>query len=59
MKEKKLKILLVSLFVVLLISCGPSEEAIATMTAAAWTPTPLPTATPTPIPYGLKVKVMD
>ena len=59
MNDKKLKILLVSLLVVLLISCGPSEEAIATMTAAAWTPTPLPTATPTPIPYGLKVKVMD
>ncbi len=59
MNEKKLKVLLVSLLVILLISCGPSEEAIATMTDAAWTPTPLPTATPTPIPYGLKVKVMD
>jgi len=59
MKGKIFKILLITSVVILLISCGPSEEAIATMTAAAWTPTPLPTATPTPIPYGVKVKVMD
>lgn len=59
MNGKMFKILLVSSLVVLLISCGPSEEAIATMTAAAWTPTPLPTATPTLIPYGLRVSITD
>jgi hypothetical protein len=36
-------------------ACGPSEEAIATMTAAAWTPTPEPTLTPTPLPFDLVV----
>jgi len=42
-----------------LLGCGPSPEAVSTMTAEAWTPTPPPTATPTPIPYGLTVKVVD
>ena len=59
MKGKLFKILLVSFLLISLISCGPSEEAIATMTAAAWTPTPLPTPTPTPIPYGLRVSITD
>jgi len=59
MKEKIFKLVLVSFLVMTLISCGPSEEAIATMTAAAWTPTPLPTATPTPIPYGLRISITD
>jgi len=49
--------------VLLVASCGPSAEEVATMTAAAWTPTPLPTATPTftptPIPYDLTVNVVD
>jgi hypothetical protein len=39
----------------LLGGCGPSEEAIATMTASAWTPTPEPTLTPTPMPFDLEV----
>lgn len=43
----------------LIASCGPSAEEIATMTAAAWTPTPVPTATATPIPYDLTVKITD
>jgi hypothetical protein len=60
------------LVVTLLIpSCGPSPEQIATMTASAWTATPKPTSTPTstltptptftptPIPYDLTVSVMD
>jgi len=36
-------------------ACGPSEEAIATMTASVWTPTPEPTLTPTPLPFDLEV----
>jgi len=59
MKNKRINILLVLILGVTLISCGPSEEAIATMTASAWTPTPPPTPTPTPVPYGLTVKLMD
>lgn len=49
----------------LFVSCGPSPEQIATMTASAWTATPKPTSTPTPtftptpIPYDLTVSVMD
>jgi len=45
--------------VLLLVSCGPSPEQIATMTAAAWTPTPPPTPTATPIPYDLGVSIVD
>jgi hypothetical protein len=41
--------------ILLLGGCGPSEEAIATMTASAWTPTPEPTLTPTPMPFDLDV----
>lgn len=59
MKGKIFKIILITSVVILLISCGPSEEAIATMTAAAWTPTPLPTPTPTPMPYSVSIKVVD
>jgi len=40
-------------------ACGPSEEAIATMTASVWTPTPEPTLTPTPIPYDLVLSLAD
>src|SRR5512143_3934343 len=40
-------------------SCGPTADEIATMTASAWTPTPVPTPTATPIPYDLTVHVMD
>lgn len=46
----------------LLVSCGPSAEEIATMTASAWTPTPIPptsTPVPTPIPIDLTVTVTD
>jgi len=43
----------------MLASCGHSPEAVATMTAAAWTPTPLPTPTPTPVPYSLTVNIKD
>lgn len=48
--------------ILILVSCGPSPEEIATMTAAAWTPTPIPptqTPTPTPIPFDLTVTVLD
>ena len=48
--------MMIFLFSITFISaCGPSEEAIATMTASAWTPTPEPTLTPTPLPYDLEV----
>ncbi len=48
--------MMVFLFNITLMSgCGPSEEAIATMTASAWTPTPEPTLTPTPQPFDLEV----
>ena len=40
-------------------SCGPSEEAIATMTASVWTPTPEPTLTPTPMPYDLELSLVE
>ena len=39
----------------LISACGPSEEAIATITASVWTPTPEPTLTPTPLPFDLEV----
>jgi hypothetical protein len=51
--------------VLLMASCGPSAEEVATMTAEAWTATPLPTATPTltptptPIPFDVTVKITD
>lgn len=51
--------------ILLLASCGPSAEEVATMTAAAWTATPSPTSTPTPtftptpIPYDLTVRITD
>lgn len=43
-----LALLSVLISVLLISGCGPSEEEIATQTAAAWTPTP--TKTPTPVP---------
>ena len=53
------RILLLSIVIIfscmVMSACGPSEEAIATMTAAAWTPTPEPTLTPTPLPFDLVV----
>ncbi len=63
MKQIFFAILLIA--VLLLASCGPSVEEVATMTAAAWTATPMPTATPTltptptPIPIDVTVKVTD
>lgn len=61
MKERLFKFLLVSILVFTLISCGPSKEAIATMTASAWTATPEPTIIPTatPVPYDLLIYVSD
>jgi hypothetical protein len=62
---KQIFVILVVAIILLMASCGPSPEEIASMTAAAWTSTPLPTATPTatftptPIPYDLTVKVTD
>jgi hypothetical protein len=50
------------LLALLLSSCGPSAEQIATMTASAWTPTPpppTPTPTATPVPYGLTAIITD
>lgn len=43
----------------ILVSCGPSPEAIATMTASVWTPTPLPTPTATPLPYNAAIDVLN
>ncbi|MFL7870374.1 MAG: carboxypeptidase-like regulatory domain-containing protein, partial [Anaerolineales bacterium] len=63
MKRIFLAILLAA--ILLIASCGPSAEEVATMTAAAWTATPSPTATPTltptatPIPYDVTVKIID
>ena len=52
--------IMVFLFSLMFINaCGPSEEAIATMTASVWTPTPEPTLTPTPIPYDLALSLAD
>ncbi len=52
--KKKILYIVLALFL-LIASCGPSPEEIATMTAAAWTATPTitPSPTPTPIPYDL------
>jgi hypothetical protein len=69
-KENIMKSLFVRLSIFLVVtllisSCGPSPEQIATMTASAWTATPKPTSTPTPtltptpIPYDLTVSVVD
>lgn len=64
MKTKSFLILVVWLAMIV-VSCGPSPEQVATMTASAWTPTPKPTSTPTatptstPIPYDLTVRVTD
>ncbi|GJQ35637.1 MAG: hypothetical protein JETCAE01_16470 [Anaerolineaceae bacterium] len=47
---------------ILMASCGPSAEEIATMTASAWTPTPTQTPippSPTPLPIDVTVTVMD
>lgn len=61
MKRKFLNGVILCFILLVVDSCGPSEEAIATMTASAWTPTPLPTAVPTstPIPYNLDVAITD
>ena len=48
-------LILTSVLLAVFVSCGPSPEAIATMTASAWTLTPEPTLTPTPLPYDLEV----
>lgn len=58
--KKKILYIVLALFL-LIASCGPSPEEIATMTAAAWTATPTitPSPTPTPIPYDMTVKVTD
>ena len=58
--RKMICLVMVFLFSLTFISaCGPSEEAIATMTASAWTPTPKPTLTPTPIPYDMVLSLAD
>jgi len=55
-----IKLVLLSICIIFVLSaCGPSEEAIATMTASVWTPTPEPTLTPTPVPYDLEVTLQD
>lgn len=61
MNERMIKFLLASFLIISLISCGPSEVAIATMTASAWAPTPEPTIIPTatPVPYDLLIYVSD
>ena len=51
-------VFLVFILLVLMSACGPSEEAIATMTASVWTPTPEPTLTPTPMPFDLEVSLV-
>lgn len=56
---------IIGITILLLVSCGPSPEQIATMTASAWTSTPpptntpVPTATSTPVPYDLAVTIVD
>jgi len=57
MKKIFTTILIVAFLFSTLAACGPSEEAIATMTASAWTPTPKPTSTPTPVPYDVEVSL--
>jgi len=59
MKKYYWPIFLLLLILALLTACGPSEEAIATMTASAWTPTPEPTLTPTPVPYDVELSLED
>ena len=65
MKKLICPFILFFIFAFLLAGCGPSDEEIATMTAAAWTPTPSPTPAPTstpiptPIPYDLTISVKD
>lgn len=54
----KCKLTALVLFILfVLAACGPSPEAIATMTASVWTPTPQPTLTPTPVPYDLEISL--
>ncbi len=62
MKSRTILILLLTTAFLLLSSCGPSPEEIATQTASAWTSTPVPptsTPTPTPVPYNLTISVED
>ena len=58
MKKVYIKIFVALLLITMFASCGPSPEAIATMTASVWTPTPEPTLTPTPIPYDMEVSLV-
>ena len=58
MKKVYIKIFIVLLLCTMFASCGPSPEAIATMTASVWTPTPEPTLTPTPIPYDMELSLV-
>ena len=56
--------ILIGGLILLIVSCGPSAEEIATMTASAWTQTPTPTPrppspTPTPIPIDVTVTIID
>ncbi len=54
--------ILIGGLIILMASCGPSAEEIATMTASAWTPTPTQTPippSPTPLPIDVTVTVMD
>jgi hypothetical protein len=75
MIRRTIFLILILFCLTLLIACGPSEEEIAAMTAAAATDTPMPTDTPlptatatptatptpteTPVPYDLTVTVSD
>ena len=59
MMKHIVKTLSVYFVLLIIVSCGPSPEAIATMTASAWTPTPEMTPTPTPVPYDLEVTLQD
>ena len=65
MKHKLIMVLVFGLLLFMIVSCGPTPEEIATMTAAAWTATPTqtststPTLTPTPIPYAANISIID
>jgi len=62
MKTRITLILLLTMALLLLSSCGPTPEEIATQTASAWTSTPVPptnTPTPTPIPFDVIVSIVD
>ncbi len=65
MKTRITLILMITMAFLLLSSCGPTPEEIATQTASAWTSTPVSTSTPTstptptPIPYDLSLNVVD